>query len=340
MTDAHTPNLLTQSSMPTIAIKLYILILSCQTISANDFNGKIHQLLPIPRANMMLAKCNTAKPLSIYLCTLLLLLVFSANTSATVLPQANPVPGGVAIIALPENAKFDDVNFANKRVLTVIDNDQLYAVIGLSLKTKPGDHKVSYTSKDGNATNISFTVEDKNYREQRITLKNKRKVNPYKNDLDRIAKERKLIGSAFAKWTNRSDINMLFDQPVDGPFSSPFGLKRFFNDQPRNPHSGLDIAAPTGTPIYAPADGTVIESGDFFFNGNTVFVDHGQGLITMYCHMSKIDVQNGDQLQRGDIIGEVGETGRVTGAHLHWSVSLNGNRVDPMLFLPTKSKAE
>ncbi|MBL1292534.1 MAG: peptidoglycan DD-metalloendopeptidase family protein [Thiotrichales bacterium] len=273
--------------------------------------------------------------------TFLLTIIFNGLAFATTsLPRENIVPGGVAIIALPQDADFSQVSFSNKRVMTVINNDQLYAVIGLSLKTTPGDHKLSYITKSGKASSINFKVKDKSYREQRITLKNKRQVNPYKNDLDRIAKERKLIGAAFAKWTNRSNINMQFDQPAEGSFSSLFGLKRFFNDQPRNPHSGLDIAAPTGTPIYTPADGTVIESGDFFFNGNTVFVDHGQGLITMYCHMSEIDVKNGAQLHRGDIIGKVGETGRVTGAHLHWSVSLNGTRVDPILFLPSTSKAK
>ncbi len=270
--------------------------------------------------------------------TILILLSISINTHAATLPQQNAVPGGVAIVALPDDADFTTVKFGKKRVMTVVDGDQWYAVVGLSLKTKAGEHTVSYKNNNGDESTISFEVTGKTYREQRITLKNKRKVNPYKNDLDRIAKERKLIGAAFAKWTNRSDINMQFDKPVDGPFSSPFGLKRFFNDQPRNPHSGLDIAAPTGTPIKIPADGTVVESGDYFFNGNTVFVDHGQGLITMYCHMDSIDVNNGDELKRGDVIGTVGETGRVTGAHLHWSVSLNGTRVDPMLFLKAEHR--
>ena len=128
---------------------------------------------------------------------------------------------------------------------------------------------------------------------------------------------------------------MLFDKPVQGPLSSPFGLKRFFNGQPRAPHSGLDFAVPTGTPIHAPAAGRVILTGNYFFNGNTVFVDHGQGLISMFCHLSEIDVSPGDQLVRGQILGKVGATGRVTGAHLHWNVSLNDTRVDPAIFIGT-----
>jgi len=271
---------------------------------------------------------------------LLSTLGISAITAAANLPQASHVPGGVAIVALPDDANFSQVRFYKRRVMTVANGDTWYAVVGLPLTAKAGDHRLTYKNKEGEARDLSFAVTDKTYKEQRITLKNKRHVNPYKNDLERIAKERKQIGAAFSKWSNRSDINMKFDKPVNGPFTSPFGLKRFFNDQPRNPHSGLDIAAPTGTPIRLPADGTVVESGDFFFNGNTVFIDHGQGLVSMYCHMSKIDVKNGDVLKRGDVIGKVGETGRVIGAHLHWSISLNNTRVDPMLFLATSHQAE
>ncbi|HLA40699.1 MAG TPA: M23 family metallopeptidase, partial [Candidatus Glassbacteria bacterium] len=171
------------------------------------------------------------------------------------------------------------------------------------------------------------------YQESRITIIDERKVTPLPMDMGRINRETRLIQAAKATWSEKADPSLLLTQPVAGVYSSSYGLRRFFNEQPRNPHSGLDIAAPEGTPVKAAGPGKVVMTGEYFFNGNTIFIDHGQGLLTMYCHLRKIAVQPGQDIAVGQIIGAVGQTGRVTAAHLHWSVILNGTMVDPELFI-------
>ncbi|MBL4609875.1 MAG: M23 family metallopeptidase, partial [Pseudomonas sp.] len=174
---------------------------------------------------------------------------------------------------------------------------------------------------------------DRKYPEQHIKLTNQKHVTPDPEHLKRIQRELDEQIAAYRTFSARQPSNLLFDRPVDGRLSSAFGLRRFFNGEERNPHSGLDFAAPTGTSIKAPAAGQVILVGDYFFNGKTVFVDHGQGLISMFCHLSSIDVKVGDELARGAHVGKVGATGRATGPHLHWNVSLNNTRVDPSIFI-------
>ena len=270
--------------------------------------------------------------------TVLFLLISVLPAWALALPRAEPVPGGVAVIALGEAAHAPRARYAGKRVLVTRDAGQWYAVVGLPLATAPGSHELEVErGGDGGRERIRFGVVDKTYETQRLVIKDQRKVEPNAEDMKRIRAESVRIKKALAQFTEQSEVTADFIWPAEGPTSSPFGLRRFFNDQPRNPHSGLDIAAPEGAEIRAPAPGLVIDTGDFFFNGNTVFVDHGQGLVTMYCHMSRIDVQPGDRVAAGDRLGAVGKTGRVTGAHLHWGVSLNNARVDPLLFLPLRT---
>jgi murein DD-endopeptidase MepM/ murein hydrolase activator NlpD len=159
-------------------------------------------------------------------------------------------------------------------------------------------------------------------------------VNPTKQDLARIDRERIWIDAALGKYTANRVPELRMEPPVPGERSSSFGLRRFFNGEARNPHSGMDIAAAAGTPIRAPAPGRVLDVGDFFFNGNTVFLDHGAGVVTMYCHLSRIDVKPGQEIATGQVLGLVGATGRVTGPHLHWGIAVNRAMVDPALFLP------
>ena len=242
----------------------------------------------------------------------------------------HPVPGGVAVVQLGDGAKAPAVRYQDKPVLVVQEEGKRWiAIVGIPLKSQPGPHQV--TTNDGRT--LSFAVGNKHYREQHIKLKNTRQVNPLAEDMARINRELAEQTLAYQTFSPTQPSNLLFDKPVQGPLSSPFGLRRFFNGEERNPHSGLYFAVGAGTPIKAPAAGKVILIGNYFFNGNTVFVDHGQGLISMFCHMSKVDVKLGQSLPRGGIVGRVGATGRATGPHMHWNVSLNDARVDPAIFI-------
>lgn len=244
-----------------------------------------------------------------------------------------PVPGGVAVIDLGNAAQAPKATYQGKPVLVVKEQDARWlAIVGVPLTVKPGSQQL--VAKDAKGSrNLDFVVGSKKYPEQRITLKNQRQVNPNPDDLKRIEGELEVQLKAYRSFTPGTPSNLLLDKPVAGPLSSKFGVRRFFNGEERNPHSGLDFAVPAGTPIKAPAAGKVILTGNYFFNGNTVFVDHGQGFISMFCHMSKIDVKVGDTVPRGGVVGKVGSTGRATGPHMHWNVSLNDARVDPAIFI-------
>lgn len=257
--------------------------------------------------------------------------VFTVAASANTLPQELSVPGGVKMIAINKSgSQAPEVYFENNRVMVVEHDDQWLAYVGLSLYIKPGQYHV--TVKEGpRQYNIMFDVVAKKYAEQHLDI-DKKFVELSKEDLERYYREKKIMARAFANWRDVIP-SYSFIQPVPGTRSSSFGLRRFFNGQPRNPHSGMDIAAASGTPVLAPADGVVTNIGDYFFNGNTVFIDHGQGLITMFCHLSEINVEEGQEVKQGEVVARVGATGRVTGPHLHWSVSLTDARVDPELFL-------
>jgi murein DD-endopeptidase MepM/ murein hydrolase activator NlpD len=255
------------------------------------------------------------------------------------LPRASNVPGGVAIIRLADHAPAEAAPkawFQDRRVLVFRRDGGWHALVGLALTLKPGTHELRVQA-DGRATPVEplrrFEVVSKHYPEQRLVIKDRRKVEPSAEDLERIAQEQRIINRVKANWREAAPVDLDFRLPSDGPLSSRFGMRRFFNNQPRNPHAGLDVAVPLGAPVRTAAAGVVSNTGDYFFNGNTVFVDHGMGLITMYCHLDRIDVGEGDELRPGHQIGIVGMTGRATGPHLHWSVILNGTTVDPELFI-------
>jgi len=264
-------------------------------------------------------------------------IIFSAillsSFSAFAQPQQALVPGGIALLKLPDYTRDTKVYFKNKRVAVFPHENTWIAMAGIGLSTKPGDYDFSVKRADGKSLNSKVTVQFKKYDEQHLTIKNKRKVNPNEEDNTRIISEstrKKKAKKQFTETTPNAD----FIWPVTGRISSIFGLRRFFNEQERRPHSGLDIAGDEGTPIKAAANGTVIDAGDFFFSGNMIYLDHGQGIVSLYAHLSKISVKPGDLVKQGDIIGNLGQTGRVTGPHLHFAIITNQTLIDPVFMLP------
>ena len=249
------------------------------------------------------------------------------------LPHENAVPGGIKILRLDSRGpSLPYVDTDGHRALVIQDGSTWVAVIGIPLSAPLGMRRVTVHETNGRQA-VEFPVTDKRYTSQSLKVA-PRQVNLSAADLARVNLEKIRIDHAMSHWTESSPETLRFPPPVPGPRSSSFGSRRIFNGESRNPHSGMDIAAPSGTRVLVPLAGTVVGTGAYFFNGNSVFVDHGRGMISMYCHLSSIEVKPGQRLAAGTRIGAVGMTGRATGPHLHWGLSLNRAWVDPELFLP------
>jgi len=266
-----------------------------------------------------------------------LLLAYPLSAFAT-LPQSEPVPGGIAVIPIGSISTYPEKPqswIGDQQVLVTADQGLWYAVVGIALDEKPGSHELRVATRDQTIIQ-HFEVNAKAYPEQHITLKDKSKVQLSPADEERAGREIAVITNLKHHWQLAPETDLEFMLPAQGELTSRFGLRRFFNEEPRSPHAGLDLAVNRGTPVKASSEGKVLAVDDYFFNGKTIFLDHGNGLITMYCHLDKFDVKTGDSVIKGQQIGRSGKTGRATGPHLHWSVILNGAMVDPELFISSR----
>ncbi len=213
---------------------------------------------------------------------------------------------------------------------TQVSRGGLFA-IGLG-RDAPSTVKVGVATTDGSTTARDLKIERRRYDIQRIDGLPKKQVAPSAEDLKRIGDDSRRIAAVRADASALTDFAGGFAWPLAGRLSGVFGSQRILNGEPRRPHAGVDVAAPQGTPVKAPADGVVaLTHGDMFFTGKTLMIDHGHGLNSVYAHMSAIEVEQGQRVLKGQIIGRVGATGRATGPHLHWGVSLFDIALDPAL---------
>ena len=246
-------------------------------------------------------------------------------------PHEQAVPGGLIKLHFKHKPDF----FVNdKKVDVFVRKNKTDWLVLLPVSLYKGLKPLKYTSSSRlikKEHHIDITPDS--YKTQYINVKNKEFVKASKKTLKRIEKDSALKKKSFAKFTRLyiQDLEMI--KPLKSKLRHDFGRKRFFNGVAKNPHAGIDLSGKKGDKIKAPLSGEVILLGNLFYNGNMMILDHGQGLMTAYSHLSKYLKKDGDWVKQGEFIGEVGSTGRVTGPHLHWSVYLNGEPINPDLFL-------
>lgn len=270
-----------------------------------------------------------------------LALITTVSAQADGLPQEARVPGGIAVLPLPDSLPDDIQARYNDQPVFISKSasGERRLIVGIPIASRAGE-EAEITVSDSKVgqllETIRFAIADKAYPEQHITLppSKDKHVHPSPEQLARYAREAKEQQAIYKAYSTDKTGWPSFVLPTQGPLAANFGRKRFFNGEARAPHLGMDIPAPQGQPVVAPAAGVVTQTGDYFFNGRTVMIDHGQGLVSMLCHLHEIKVKAGDVVQQGAVVGTVGKTGRATGPHLHWTVSLNDARIDPLLVLP------
>ena len=261
------------------------------------------------------------------------LCLISSVLEANELPTHKPIAGGVSILELGLYSDAPNVSYQGDRVATIKVSDDWFAVVGNPLSAEGGvDVPIKVKVDDWISFSYLVRVLENDYGEEKLEVASKH-VALSQTNLERHQSEKTHIDAVRGTFTHKKIDSFKLRMPVEGRLSSTFGFRRIYNGEPRSPHSGMDIAAPTGTVVLAASSGLIIDVGDYFFSGKMVTIDHGSGFLTLYAHLSEIDVSVGDVVSHESQIGRVGASGRVTGPHLHFGVILNGVSVNPNLFL-------
>ena len=256
-----------------------------------------------------------------------------AAAPRVLLNPAKPGPGDIVIVTVKGVTGPVEGKFNGKKLYFLASTNAFKAVLGIDLFTEPGAYTLDITGRD-KALSRPVTVIKKKYPVQKLTLPEDMVELSPENEA-RAEREQKKVA---AIWPNETERiwNGSFINPREGKISTKFGLRRIINGVAKNPHSGVDVAAEEGQEVKAPNNATVAMVDNQFFSGNSVILDHGQGIYTMFFHLSKVLVEEGQQVKKGDVIALVGSTGRSTGAHLHWGVRVQGARVDPLELIKLK----
>jgi murein DD-endopeptidase MepM/ murein hydrolase activator NlpD len=244
-------------------------------------------------------------------------------------------PGELVVldITLPEARTAVRVRAFDRQVPSfALSPTEWQALVGIDLDRKPGEYHIAIDAGTGLTADERIVVAPKKFPTRRLSV-DENFVNPPASVEARIARDSELLASVYAHSSPAREWTAAFVRPVPQPANSRFGTRSIFNGQPRNPHGGADFLSPAGTPVHAPNAGRIVVARDLYFSGNTVIIDHGQGLFSMIAHLSVIAVHGGDRVAAGDLLGNVGATGRVTGPHLHWAVRVADARVDPLSLL-------
>jgi murein DD-endopeptidase MepM/ murein hydrolase activator NlpD len=264
------------------------------------------------------------------------LLLATLPLFAWALPRNAPVPGGVSVMVLGSaSGTRPTVTFNDLPQPVLRHQGKWTALIGIPLDAAVGEHRIRVVSGNGERE-LPLRVTAKHYPTQNLRFADSRMVTPPPELEARIIEEQRRISEWKRHFSNEPEPETRFDLPASGPRSSRFGLRRVLNGEARSPHAGLDVAVGVGAPLRAPAAGTVLAVADLYFAGKTVVIDHGRGVLTLYAHLSRVDVAEGQTLARGEPFGASGVSGRITGPHLHWGVIVGGSAVDPELFLSAK----